>query len=220
MYGKKNLFVIIKYLYLNYNFTEADSVILSGFSAESFASLLYFNYIDSLTTKKNNTYVISGSGFFFDLDENIPKLNKLMKNIYEYSTNHTTIIKLFNYYCDKHYIEKEPWKCLNGDYFIYNIKVPILSLQNLYDSWITKVLNGNDCWANKNFINNCSQQQMDKIYNEGNILLEKIRNYKRNNHITLFYYRKIGHMLTYFNWIWDDKNYSIDGLTLNKIIKK
>ena len=27
-------------------------------------------------------------------------------------------------------------------------------------------------------------------------------------------------MLTYYNWIWDDKNYSIDGLTINGIIKE
>ena len=219
MYGKNNLLGVLNYLKLNNNFTEADSVILSGFSAGSFATLIYANYIDTLTNKKNNTYIISDSGFFYDLDEKILKINKLVKSAYEYSTNHTEIVNLFNYYCDKKFIDKEPWKCLSGDYFIYNIKVPILSFQNLYDSWITRVINGNDCWYNKNFINNCSKEQLEKIYKEGNLLIEKIHNYPRYNHITLFYFRKLGHMLTYYNWIWDDKNYSIDGLTINDIIK-
>ena len=220
MYGKNNLIGVLNYLKLNYNFTKASSVILSGFSAGSFATLIYGNYIDSLTNKKNNTYIISDSGFFYDLNENILKINKLVKKAYEYSTNHTEIVNLFNYYCDKKYIEKEPWKCLSWDYFIYNIKIPILSFQNLYDSWITRVINGNDCWFNKNFINNCSKDQLEKIYKEGNLLIEKIHNYPRYNHITLFYFRKLGHMLTYYNWIWDDKNYSIDGLTINEIIKE
>ena len=220
MYGKNNLLGVLNYLKLNNNFTEADSVILSGFSAGSFATLIYANYIDTLTNKKNNTYIISDSGFFYDLDEKILKINKLVKSAYEYSTNHTEIVNLFNYYCDKKYIDKEPWKCLSGEYFIYNIKVPILSFQNLYDSWITRVINGNDCWYNKNFINNCSKEQLEKIYKEGNLLIEKIHNYPRYNHITLFYFRKLGHMLTYYNWIWDDKNFSIDGFTINDIIKE
>ena len=220
MYGKNNLFGVLNYLKIHHNFTEADSVILSGFSAGSFATLIYANYIYSLTTKNNNTFIISDSGFFYDLDENIPKINKLVKSAYEHSTNHSDIINLFNYYCDDHYIKQEPWKCLSGEYFLYNIKIPILSFQNLYDSWITRVINGNDCWFNKNFIDNCSNQQMDKIFNEGNVLLDKIHNYPRYNHITLFYYRKLGHMLTYYNWIWDDPNYSIDGFTINEIIKE
>ena len=220
MYGKNNLLGVMNYLKLNNNFTDADSVILSGFSAGSFATLIYANYIDSLTVKKNNTYIISDSGFFYDLDEKVLKINKLVQNAYEYSTNHTDIINLFNYYCDKKYIDKEPWRCLSGDYFIYNIKVPILSFQNVYDSWITRVINGNDCWFSKDFIKNCSKEQIDKIIKEGNVLIEKIHNYPRNDHITLFYYRKLGHMLTYYNWIWDDKNYSIDGLTINDIIKE
>ena len=220
MYGKNNLLGVLNYLKLNNNFTEADSVILSGFSAGSFATLIYANYIDTLTNKKNNTYIISDSGFFYDLDEKILKINKLVKSAYEYSTNHTEIVNLFNYYCDKKYIDKEPWKCLSGEYFIYNIKVPILSFQNLYDSWITRVINGNDCWYNKNFINNCSKEQLEKIYKEGNLLIEKIHNYPRYDHITLFYFRKLGHMLTYYNWIWDDKNFSIDGFTINDIIKE
>ena len=220
MYGKNNLLGVMKYLKINNNFTEADSVILSGFSAGSFATLIYANYIDSLTTKKNNTFLISDSGFFYDLDEKILKVNKLVQKAYEYSTNHTEIRKLFNYYCNKDYIEKEPWKCLSGEYFIYNISIPILSFQNVYDSWITRVINGNNCWLNKNYIKNCSKEQLEKIYREGNLLIEKIHKYPRNEHITLFYYRKIGHMLTYYNWIWDDKNYSIDGLTINGIIKE
>lgn len=52
---------------------------------------------------------------------------------------------------------------MSGEYFLYNIKVPILSLQNLYDSWITRVVNGNDCRFNKNFINNCTEEQMEKF---------------------------------------------------------
>ena len=220
MKGKNNLLGVMNYLKINNNFTEADSVILSGFSAGSFATLIYANYIDSLTTKKNNTFVISDSGFFYDLDDKVLKINKLVQKAYEYSTNHTEIVKLFDYYCDKHYIEKEPWKCMSGEYFVFNIKVPILSFQNVYDSWITRVINGNNCFLNRNYINNCSKQQMEKIYREGNLLIEKIHKYPRYDHITLFYYRKIGHMLTYYNWIWDDKNYSIDGLTMNDIIKE
>ena len=219
MYGKNNLLGVLNYLKLNNNFTDADSVILSGFSAGSFATLIYANYIDTLTTKKNNTYIISDSGFFYDLDEKVLKINKLVQKAYEYSTNHSDIKKLFQYYCDRYLIETEPWKCLSGEYFIYNINIPILSFQNVYDSWITRVINGNDCWYNKNYIQNCSKQQMEKIYKEGNLLIEKIHNYPRYDHITLFYFRKIGHMLTYYNWIWDDKNYSIDGLTINDIIK-
>ena len=219
MYGKNNLLGVLNYLKLNNNFTDADSVILSGFSAGSFATLIYANYIDTLTTKKNNTYIISDSGFFYDLDEKVLKINKLVQKAYEYSTNHSDIKKLFKYYCDRYLIETEPWKCLSGEYFIYNINIPILSFQNVYDSWITRVINGNDCWYNKNYIQNCSKQQMEKIYKEGNLLIEKIHNYPRYDHITLFYFRKIGHMLTYYNWIWDDKNYSIDGLTINDIIK-
>ena len=219
MYGKNNLLGVLNYLKYNYDFTNADSVILSGFSAGSFSTLIYANYIDSLTTKKNNTFIISDSGFFYDLDEKKLKVNKLVQKAYEYSTNHTDIVNLFNYYCDKEYIKKEPWKCLSGEYFVYNIKVPILSFQNLYDAWITRVINGNDCWFNKNFIKNCSNEQMEKIYREGNLLIEKIHKYPRYDHITLFYYRKLGHMLTYYNWIWDDKNFSIDGLTINDIIK-
>jgi len=219
MYGKNNLFGVLNYLKYNYNFTNADSVILSGFSAGSFSTMIYANYIESLTTKKNNTFIISDSGFFYDLDEKKLKVNRLVQKAYEYSTNHTEIVNLFNYYCDKEYIEKEPWKCLSGEYFIYNVKVPILSFQNVYDAWITRVINGNDCWFNKNYIKNCSNEQLDKIYSEGNLLIEKIHKYKRYDHITLFYYRKIGHMLTYYNWIWDDKNFAIDGLTINDIIK-
>ena len=219
MYGKNNLLGVLNYLKLNNNFTDADSVILSGFSAGSFATLIYANYIDTLTTKKNNTYIISDSGFFYDLDEKVLKINKLVQKAYEYSTNHSDIKKLFKYYCDRYLIETEPWKCLSGEYFVYNINIPILSFQNVYDSWITRVINGNDCWYNKNYIQNCSKQQMEKIYKEGNFLIEKIHNYPRYDHITLFYFRKIGHMLTYYNWIWDDKNYSIDGLTINDIIK-
>ena len=220
MYGKNNLLGVLNYLKLKYNFTDAESVILSGFSAGSFATLIYANYIESLTTKNNNTFIISDSGFFYDLDEKIPKINKLVQYAYKYSTNHTEIKKLFKYYCDQDYIDNEPWKCMSGEYFIYNIKVPILSFQNVYDSWITRVINGNDCWFNKNFINNCSIEQMEKIYKEGNLLIEKIHNYPRYEHITLFYYRKIGHMLTFYNWIWEDKNYAIDGLTINDIIKE
>ena len=219
MYGKNNLLGVLNYLKLNNNFTDADSVILSGFSAGSFATLIYANYIDTLTTKKNNTYIISDSGFFYDLDEKVLKINKLVQKAYEYSTNHSDIKKLFKYYCDRYLIETEPWKCLSGEYFVYNINIPILSFQNIYDSWITRVINGNDCWYNKNYIQNCSKQQIEKIYKEGNLLIEKIHNYPRYDHITLFYFRKIGHMLTYYNWIWDDKNYSIDGLTINDIIK-
>ena len=219
MYGKNNLFGVLNYLKYNYNFTNADSVVLSGFSAGSFSTMIYANYIESLTTKKNNTFIISDSGFFYDLDEKKLKVNRLVQKAYEYSTNHTEIVNLFNYYCDKEYIEKEPWKCLSGEYFIYNVKVPILSFQNVYDAWITRVINGNDCWFNKNYIKNCSNEQLDKIYSEGNLLIEKIHKYKRYDHITLFYYRKIGHMLTYYNWIWDDKNFAIDGLTINDIIK-
>ena len=219
MYGKNNLFGVLNYLKYNYNFTNADSVILSGFSAGSFSTMIYANYIESLTTKKNNTFIISDSGFFYDLDEKKLKVNRLVQKAYEYSTNHTEIVNLFNYYCDKEYIEKEPWKCLSGEYFLYNVKVPILSFQNVYDAWITRVINGNDCWFNKNYIKNCSNEQLDKIYSEGNLLIEKIHKYKRYDHITLFYYRKIGHMLTYYNWIWDDKNFAIDGLTINDIIK-
>jgi len=219
MYGKNNLFGVLNYLKYNYNFTNADSVILSGFSAGSFSTMIYANYIESLTTKKNNTFIISDSGFFYDLDEKKLKVNRLVQKAYEYSTNHTEIVNLFNYYCDKEYIEKEPWKCLSGEYFLYNVKVPILSFQNVYDAWITRVINGNDCWFNKNYIKNCSNEQLDKIYREGNLLIEKIHKYKRYDHITLFYYRKIGHMLTYYNWIWDDKNFAIDGLTINDIIK-
>ena len=74
-----------------------------------------------MTSKKNNTFIISDSGFFYDLDEKKLKINKLVQKAYEYSTNHTEIVNLFNYYCDKEYIEKEPWKCLSGEYFIYNI---------------------------------------------------------------------------------------------------
>ena len=220
MQGKNNILGVINYLKINNNFTEADSVVLSGFSAGALTSLIYANYIDSLTKKKNNTFVISDSGFFYDLDEKVLKFNKLLNKLYEYSTNHTDIKKFFNYYCDKDYIEKEPWKCLSGDYFVYNIKVPILSLQNVYDSWLTRVVNGNDCWFNKNYIKNCSKEQMEKIYREGNLLIENIHNYPRNDHITLFYYRKIGHVLTYYSWIWDDKKYSIDGYTINGIIKE
>ena len=73
-------------------------IILSGFSAGSFSTLIYANYIDTLTNKKNNTYIISDSGFFYDLDEKILKINKLVKSAYEYSTNHTEIVNLFNYY--------------------------------------------------------------------------------------------------------------------------
>ena len=220
MKGKNNLLGVLNYLKLNYNFTNAESVILSGFSAGSFATLIYANYIDSLTIKKNNTFIISDSGFFYDLNEKVPKVNKLVQNAYKFSTNHNDIKKLFKYYCDEDYITKEPWKCMSGEYFIYNIKVPILSFQNVYDSWITRVINGNDCWYNKNYINSCSNEQMEKIYKEGNLLIEKIHKYPRYDHITLFYFRKLGHMLTYYNWIWDDKNYSIDGFTINDIIRE
>ena len=48
---------------------------------------------------------------------------------------------------------------------------------------------------------------MEKIYREGNLLIENIHKYLMNDHITLFYYRKIGHVLTYYSWIWDDKKY-------------
>ena len=61
MYGKNNLLGVLNYLKYNYDFTNADSVILSGFSAGSFSTLIYANYIDSLTTKKNNTFIISDS---------------------------------------------------------------------------------------------------------------------------------------------------------------
>ena len=220
MYGKKNLLGIINYLKIYHNFTNADSVILSGFSAGSFATLIYGNYIETLTTKKNNTYIISDSGFFYDVDPKIERIRKLVKNAYKYAANKNEIINLFNYYCDKDYIKNEPWKCLCGGYFIHNINVPILSFQNLYDSWMTKVLNGNDCWFNKLYIKNCTEKQIEKIIKEGELIIEKIHKYPRHDHITLFYYRKLGHMLTYYNWIWDDKNYAIDGMTINDIIKE
>jgi hypothetical protein len=143
---------------------------------------------------------------------------KIFKQIYNYAINKNEINNFFNLFCNKDYIKNEPWKCLYSDYFISNINVPILSIQNVYDSWMTRVLNGNNCFLNKNYIKNCTKNQLEKIFKQENLLIENIHKYPRYDHITLFYYRKIGHVITYFNWIWDDKNFAIDGLTLNDII--
>ena len=59
MYGKNNLMGVLNYLKLNNNFTEADSVILSGFSAGSFATLIYANYI------RNQRYYYCYSYFIY-----------------------------------------------------------------------------------------------------------------------------------------------------------
>lgn len=215
--GLNNTLGVIDYLKKNLNFKQAESVIVSGFSAGGLASLVWGNYIDAQTDKKDNTYIIPDSGVFYDLTakDGNHYLNKIMKELIKYSGDNSKLLKTF---C-KIQNEDELYKCFLPESIFENIKLPILLVQNLYDTAVVGSLYREDCLFHKNFIDNCSKKDMDAIYDIGKTYISKYRQLvKEHKNISAWIPRTLGHTFIVFNQYYDSETSKPKGISLMEMM--
>lgn len=215
--GKNNTLGVIDYLKSRHSFVNAESVVLSGFSTGGMAALIYANYISNITKRPNNTYVITDSFFIFDITDKTGKKNYLpsiLSNVIKHSGNNTV---LFNSYCS--YNGEERWKCLIPESFIHNINVPILFLQNIYDSWMINRLGRIDCVFARKSLRTCTRSEAEHIKQYGNMTLNKIKQLvESNDNISAWLPHTIGHIFTMASNIMQNDNFAINNITIMEMI--
>ena len=221
--GINNTLGILNYLKKNFDFENAENIVISGYSAGGLAALLYSNYIDSLTKKKNNTIVIVDSGFvnLIDYDKNKEGENdvkKVFKDVMKYSGNNDIILK---HVCKYYNNSEDKYLCMLPEGFIENIKIPVLIMQNSYDSWKMRHILKESCFLSFKFVNGCNKEQIDNIIKYGEKLNDRMfEHFKKKDNFSFWINRLIGHTLTIFNsQIYGDK-YKINNIKLGDFIKE
>ena len=221
--GINNTLGILNYLKKNLDFENADNVVISGYSAGGLAALLYSNYIDSITKKKNNTIVIADSGFLNLIDydkikEGENDVKKVFKDVMKYSGNNDIILK---HVCKYYNNSEEKYLCMLPEGYVENIKMPVLIMQNSFDSWKMRHILKESCFLSFKFLNKCNKEQIDNIIKYGEKLNDRMIEYfKKKENFSFWINRLIGHTLTIFNnQIFGDK-YKINNIKLGDFIKE
>ena len=221
--GINNTLGILNYLKKNFDFENADNIVISGYSAGGLAALLYSNYIDSITKKKNNTIVIADSGFLNLIDydkikEGENDVKKVFKDVVKYSGNNDIILK---HVCKYYNNSEEKYLCMLPEGYVENIKIPVLIMQNSFDSWKMRHILKESCFLSFKFLNKCNKEQIDNIIKYGEKLNDRMIEYfKKKENFSFWINRLIGHTLTIFNsQIYGDK-YKINNIKLGDFIKE
>ena len=215
--GLNNTLGVLNYAINNLNFKQAESVIVTGFSAGGLAAMTWANYIDSLTEKKNNTYVLVDSGLFYNIPSKngVYYLEKIMKEMMKYSGNNSLLL---NSYCpikDR----DEIYKCFLPDYIIPSLKMPVLLIQNMYDSAAINSLVRYNCMMNKHYFGNCSQIEIEEIKKMGMEYQMRLNQViKEHPNISVWMPKSFGHTFIVFSTLWDNEKYSIKNIKLMDMI--
>lgn len=216
--GLNNTIGIIDYLEKHNNFKNAASVVISGFSAGGMASLYYANYIESRSIKQQNTFVISDSGYLLDVAEKTGQTHNfppILSQAITYTGNNDDLLKTFCPFQN----DNERWKCIAPEHIISNVTVPILLLQNLYDSWMIDRLGEINCFYSRQFTNNCSAEEMKSLKKYADYTLEKITDLvTKKENISAWLPNTIGHVFTFSTNIFQNKKYAVNDITLMDMI--
>lgn len=215
--GLNNTLGVIKYLEDHLSFKQAESVIVTGYSAGGLAAITWSNYIDSITTKPNNTYSIIDSGLFYNIPskEGFYPMEVVMKGLSRYSGNNTLLL---NSYC-KLKDEDEQYKCFLPDHILSEVKVPMLIIQNVYDLATIGSTSHYNCMFNKNFFDNCTPKEKEEIKKIGiNFQIKMKQLVKENKNITAWLPKLLGHSFIVFSSSFDSDLLSIQGVKIMDMI--
>ena len=221
--GLNNTLGVLNYLKKNFDFEKAENVVISGYSAGGLAALIYSNFINNLTIKKNNTIVIADSGFvnLIDYDkikEGEDDIRFVFKNVMKYSGNNDIILKTI---CKYYNNPEEKYLCMLPEGYIEQIKLPVLIIQNSFDAWKMRHILKESCFLTYKFLKGCNEKQKDNIIKYGEKLNKRIEeHFKVRDNFSFWINKLLGHTLTIFNYkIYGDK-YKINNITLGDFIKE
>ena len=138
-----------------------------------------------------------------------------MKEMMKYSGNNSLLL---NSYCpikDR----DEIYKCFLPDYIIPSLKMPVLLIQNMYDSAAINSLVRYNCMMNKNYFDNCPSNEIEEIKKIGMNYQIKVKNIiKENPNISAWMPKSFGHTFIVFSTLWDNEKYSIKNIKLMDMI--
>ena len=78
-------------------------------------------------------------------------------------------LPLFQTYCPEYANTQENWKCLIFEYFIQNLKVPVLFLNSPTDTWALQNLIPVTCWIKG--LSTCSVSELKLINDYANRMI-------------------------------------------------
>ena len=224
--GEDNVVEMLKYLVNNYSFTTAENVLVTGSSAGGIAAFSWSKYINTLIQNKNVNYkVISDSGVFLDRNISLYDNRNVMKEMLQRLTTQLNLtsterMKLFCPFT----AQDELWKCFSLLNLIeYNIgNYPMLFLVSQYDSWAMNYLVGSKCYMYQfKVYDNCNATEIAQFERYSTYLIEDIKQQiatKEDNKVVLWMPKGFFHMFSWMSWTWNNKNYAVEGYTVNKII--
>jgi hypothetical protein len=136
----------------------------------------------------------------------------------KYSGNNDIILK---HVCKYYNNSEDKYLCMLPEGYIENIKIPVLIMQNSFDSWKMRHILKESCFLSFKFVNGCNKEQIDNIIKYGEKLNDRMIEYfKKKENFSFWINRLIGHTLTIFNsQIYGDK-YKINNIKLGDFIKE
>lgn len=214
--GLNNTLGVLDYLSSNLRFKDADKVIVTGFSSGGISAMTWTNYIDSITTKKNNTFLLVDSGVFYNEPNNGKGITveSIFKGISKYFGD---VSKIMNTFC-KIKNKEEEWKCFEPENFFSTIHVPILIIQNLYESaGLVNFMNEN-CFFNWRFVDGCGEEDVKVIKEFGKEYEKNFRKLvKEHKNIAIWTPKHIGHILCSIAHGWDTQ-LKVNNVTMMEMI--
>jgi len=215
--GMQNVFETLDHLRKNEklktNLYSAKELVLAGSSAGGQAVLTYSNYFKKHFERLGNfnvkLYSIADSGVFLSR-YNFEKKNFHQRIMWLELSKYIENKEVIKTYCDFTHSEKASnfTNCFFPDYFVHRLRIPVLVLQSLYDSWVIKQTIGFDCFISKAYssykLEGCPEDFISKIDDYKNILILKFSNIN-NNFFNLYMPDCLGH-----NYIAMSNAYDLD----------
>lgn len=191
---------------LNTNFYHAKELVLSGSSAGGQAVLTYSNFIkkhfEHIGNYNVKLYAIADSGVFLN-HYNFESQKFLQRKMWLELANYIENNEIIKDYCDFTLTSQASnfTNCFFADHFIDKIKIPVLLLQSVYDSYAIKRVIGIDCFINKLYSNGklegCPEDLIAEIDDYKTKLILKLS--KLNSNFVNFYMPDcVGH--NYLSW--------------------
>jgi hypothetical protein len=174
--GYKNTMEGIKFIFQKVKIEEVQSIVITGCSSGGSTALLWAEYIQDLVREKNPTaivYAVAIGGFFLDLKNlrtNDHDFALKMKEMYSVVNKEGYDL---NVDCLKDY-KNEPHLCLIPEYLMKYVKVPVLLLQALYDSWQLWDILEEKCVNDYKNLNHCNDSQKKNVIDLKNYTKKKL----------------------------------------------
>jgi hypothetical protein len=216
--GYNNTMGIVNYLKTNLNLTDADRLVLAGHSAGGTAALYWANYIKDSLNPKTNVSVIVDSGIFLDVANHNDTQYKMRDNwIKVHNLTHHGDSQFMSSFCNT--TTTEPWRCFMPDNLLASIKVPVLMLQSLYDSWSIYRLVGDFCIFedSRGMLHKCNSTEYIEEY-KGK-LVQFFNGLKSNRNVYFWLTHCITHSFLYAVQDVFDERVGISGINLQESIE-